>query len=714
MKKKLSENSKLVSEWHRTKNNDLNPEDFNSGSHKKVWWQCPKGEDHEWEAQVKNRNNGQNCPFCAGRRVSKTNNLLAINPKLASEWHPTKNKGLKPENFHSGSHKRVWWQCPKGEDHEWQTNLVSRSSGEGTKCPFCAGQRVSNTNSLLANNPELAREWHPTKNKLLKPENFTLHSTRMKVWWKCPRGEDHEWATTIASRNAGRNCPFCAGKAVSESNNLLKVNPKLASEWHPTKNNGLTPENFTSGSGKKVWWQCSKSLDHEWETTIASRCNARSCPFCSGNAVTMSNSLLSINPKLASEWHPTKNKGLKPQDFTSGSGKKVWWQCSKSLDHEWETTITSRSRGTNCPFCSSKGTSQPEIRILCELQDLFGSDKVEWRYRLDGVEIDIFISDYNLGIEYDGFYWHKKKLQSDTDKNNFLKKKGIQIIRLRERPLEAISKHDVIVRQDHLTKDDLNSLIHEIKKCVELSSNVHCDKYADKPSFINESGFKRYLSFLPSPPPEYSIMRTHPEISNQWHYEKNSPLKPENFTFGSQKEVWWQCTQNESHYWETTIASRSAGRGCPFCAGRQVNMSNSLLAVNPKLASEWHPTRNKGLKPESFTSGSAKKVWWQCTQDEKHEWEALVKNRNNGQNCPFCAGKKVNEFNSLLAMNPKVASEWHPIKNNDLTPKNVTLMSGKRVWWQCLKIDDHEWEAPINDRSRGGRCPFCYKRKKNK
>ncbi len=32
------------------------------------------------------------CPFCSNRRVSQTNNLLLNNPKLASEWHPTKNR----------------------------------------------------------------------------------------------------------------------------------------------------------------------------------------------------------------------------------------------------------------------------------------------------------------------------------------------------------------------------------------------------------------------------------------------------------------------------------------------------------------------------------------------------------------------------------------------------------------------------------------------
>ena len=48
--------------------------------------------------------------------------------------------------------------------------------------------------------------------------------------------------------------------------------------------------------------------------------------------------------------------------------------------------------------------------------------------------------------------------------------------------------------------------------------------------------------------------------------------------------------------------------------------------------------------------------------------------------CPFCAGKKVGKSNNLRALNPKLASEWHPEKNGDLRPDDFTLRSGKKVW----------------------------------
>ena len=70
------------------------------------------------------------------------------------------------------------------------------------------------------------------------------------------------------------------------------------------------------------------------------------------------NNLLVKFPDIAKQWHSTKNKNLKPEDFTYGSHKKVWWQCDKSPDHEWEAIINNRTRGTGCPFCARQRVSK--------------------------------------------------------------------------------------------------------------------------------------------------------------------------------------------------------------------------------------------------------------------------------------------------------------------------------------------------------------------
>ena len=122
------------------------------------------------------------------------------------------------------------------------------------------------------------------------------------------------------------------------------------------------------------------------------------------------------------------------------------------------------------------------------------------------------------------------------------------------------------------------------------------------------------------------------------------------------------------------------------------------------------------MKPYEFVVGAAKKVWWQCSKDSRHEWEARIVDRHKGNGCPVCNGKKVIEgVNDLKTFYPKVASEWHPTKNGNLKPINVTPGSRKKVWWQCSKNPNHEWPAFISNRCKTKNatgCPHCYKESK--
>jgi DNA-directed RNA polymerase subunit RPC12/RpoP len=179
--------------------------------------------------------------------------------------------------------------------------------------------------SLLRNNPELAKEWHPTKNGSLEPADLTLGSNR-KVWWICAEG--HEWLARVNDRTYRRTgCPYCSGRRVCIDNCLYTLNPTLAREWHPSKNGSLTAKDVTRGSTRKVWWVCGKG--HEWEAEVRNRSRGYGCPYCAGRAVGSDNCLEAINPKLAKQWHPKKNGGLTPKDVTPNSDTKAWWICGK-------------------------------------------------------------------------------------------------------------------------------------------------------------------------------------------------------------------------------------------------------------------------------------------------------------------------------------------------------------------------------------------------
>ena len=134
---------------------------------------------------------------------------------------------------------------------------------------------------------------------------------------------------------------------------LAETHPEVAKQWHPTLNGDLTPNDFTPGSNKKVWWKCDVADDHEWCTQIISRSKGRGCPICSGNITVRSNSLGSTHPELAKEWHPTLNDDLTPFDVRYGSNRKVWWKCDVADDHIYDMGISSKTtQNQGCPMCS--------------------------------------------------------------------------------------------------------------------------------------------------------------------------------------------------------------------------------------------------------------------------------------------------------------------------------------------------------------------------
>ena len=131
---------------------------------------------------------------------------------------------------------------------------------------------------------------------------------------------------------------------------------------------------------------------------------------------------------------------------------------------------------------------------------------------------------------------------------------------------------------------------------------------------------------------------------------------------------------------------------------------NSILITNPDIAKEWHPVKNGNLKPEHTKPGSNKKVWWICPHG--HEYQLCVNARTvRGHGCPYCSSHRVMKgYNDLESQNPTLAKEWDYDRNTS-SPSDVTVASGKKVWWRCSK--GHEWEATISKRSNGRGCPYC-------
>ena len=610
----LVNNKELMREYNYQKNTDVNLNDLTLGSNKKIWWKCEKG--HEWQANIRHRNNGRKCPYCANQKVLKGyNDLATTNPEIIKEWDYEKNYPLTPQDVIKGTEKKVWWKCEKG--HEWIQSINKRNIN--SVCPYCTNQKVlKGYNDLATTNPELVKEWNYEKNYPLKPDEVVAGSGK-KVWWKCEKG--HEWQIELNHRKKGSGCPYCTNQKILKGyNDLATTNPELVKEWNYEKNHPLKPDEVIIGSEKKVWWKCEKG--HEWQVSLYHRKAGSSCPYCTNQKILKGyNDLAATNPQLAKEWNYKKNNfspdtisqhsnkkvwwicqnnhewkqapnirsngcgcpycasqkilagyndllttnsrlakewnyeknGFGPETVMEHTNKKVWWKCEKG--HEWEASINSRGAGSNCPICSKEfKVSFPEKTIYYYVKKVF-EDTIE-NYRdisIDNKEIDIYIPSMKIGIEYDGDYWHVDD-QRDIEKDMVCNKQGITIYRIREPKCKKLKTSYCLILTNRTLMELEEKISFLITELLNKKVNVNIDRDKNKVyELMNYQERKNSLAYKC------------PNLIEEWDYEKNYPLQPSQVSAGSNKKVWWICTTC-GYNWETKICHRSDGHNCPKCS----------------------------------------------------------------------------------------------------------------------------------------------------
>lgn len=137
--------------------------------------------------------------------------------------------------------------------------------------------------------------------------------------------------------------------------------PNAARFWHPTNNNGLTPNDVKAFSHKKYWFYCPKTCAegcvHEWQARLSDFVRYAQCTFCDGRSFCVHQSLQHTHPNLMKYWDYAKNT-ISPTEVAQGAHTKVHWvcqvQCEYGCKHEWVAAVKDIVRGRRCPFCASK------------------------------------------------------------------------------------------------------------------------------------------------------------------------------------------------------------------------------------------------------------------------------------------------------------------------------------------------------------------------
>lgn len=183
-----------------------------------------------------------------GKVIPGVNDLASYNPEIAAEWNYEKNAPYTPSDISAKSQKKMWWRC-KVCSHEWEAYVHNRAL-RNTSCPHCrtakqeeqksqAAKPVEtkpepvkvpkpetkkpvNLRSLAIKHPDIAKEWHPTKNGNVTPEDVNASSSQF-FWFRCKSG--HDWLARVDVRARGAQCPYCSGRiALDEDGNASPSN----------------------------------------------------------------------------------------------------------------------------------------------------------------------------------------------------------------------------------------------------------------------------------------------------------------------------------------------------------------------------------------------------------------------------------------------------------------------------------------------------------
>ncbi|UCZ53742.1 zinc-ribbon domain-containing protein [Bacillus shivajii] len=671
----------LLKYWNYRKNNPLKPEDVPYGSSQEVWWICNRG--HDFKKRVYSIKTSK-CPYCSNQKVCYENSLARNKPEIAKQWHPSKNK-MNPFGVTSGSGSEAWWICEK--KHEFKMVIKDKKLNS---CPVCNNKIVVYEDSLEVKKPDIAKQWHPTKNKKL-PSEVSANYTK-NCWWICISG--HEFKQSPKNRtNLYLGCRQCSSQFKTSFNeqaifyyvkqhfrdaeNRYKFNQIEIDVFIPSLQLGIEYDGYYHIKNKVkdieknnklklsdiILWRfrghelqgvdvgnicyqlknnSTDELNKKLKLLMADLFN-----YANVNHITLDidvrrdsikiqqqyisqileNNFLSIKPHLEEEWDTENNGLLRPRYFPYGSNNKAWWICVVCKER-WQSTIVNRVKGNGCPYCSNK-----KVTYMNSL----GYNHPELIKQWDNEKNKKTIFNYVPGSNHKAWW---------------------------------------ICEKGH-------SYQQQICKKIKTPTCRECFKI------------------------ENSLAAKFPNILRMWDYGKND-LSPYIVSYGSGKKAWWKCDQG--HFWEERICKITLSKQrCPYCSNRRILKENSLAANNPRLTMEWDLEGNI-KSPLEVSPRSSYTATWKCLKCS-YRYSARVDQRNKkkGSGCPRCSGRVPKKYNLLINSLPELIKHWDYKKNKKVDILKISIHSQQKVFWKCNICGNEEYTAIRNKVRRKSPCNLCEK-----
>lgn len=505
----------LMEEWDEVTNSSLGlfPDALSPHTHQRVSWKCSSC-GHVWVAEVNSRPRGTGCPKCKGQKISSAkkrvkpgNSLAERFPEIAKEWHPTKNGELSPDTINSGAKILVWWQCAKG--HEWKTSVNNRTNSTiHTNCPECSKE-------LRTSFPEqsvlfyLSKYYTCENRAIIDKREIDIYIPSKKVGIEYDGRYYHPEAAQ--KRENSKDLFF-------ESIGIRIIRIKESSE-NKVLNDCIEYKYDTTY--KYLPWAIAELLKKLEILDVISIDvqNDRLMIFSQFIQLVKKKSLKEVFPALADEWDTERNNGLLPDQFSTGSQKKVLWKCS--LGHSYPAAINARVRyyiqgkKFGCPYCSGHKV----LRGFNDLQTMYPELSKEWCFAKNG---DKTPYDVTAGSSSQKYWWKCPEC-------------------------------------GNVWSATVNNRVHGrgCPKCKSQKIGRKLSEHATR---------------------EGSFADAFPELVCEW--DSSNDLKPTDVAPHSNKKVMWVCSKC-GHKWTASINNRAAGYGCKECylMNRTILNKRSVICV---------------------------------------------------------------------------------------------------------------------------------------
>ena len=300
-------------------------------------------------------------------RVCPHYNHLAICPNSAKEWDYEKNNPLRPEQITPANAKDIWWICGKCNESYQQKPSTRKNGG---RCKFCAGKEVGSKNSLAYLEPDIAKEWHPTKNGSLTPDKVT-RSVGKKAWWICrnhpelEEGYSYECLISDKTRKEmidkngktrkRRGCPLCNNPILLQD----KRDNHFVAECNKVHNNKYQYLSEYKGVSEKILIYCPVEdeffgVHGKFEQRAGNHKNGMGCPKCDSHF----RSRIGGHDLFVAECNKVHNNKYQYLSEYKYLSENIYVFCPVEdgffgVHGKFEQNAKNHKNGAGCPKCST-------------------------------------------------------------------------------------------------------------------------------------------------------------------------------------------------------------------------------------------------------------------------------------------------------------------------------------------------------------------------